>query len=355
MINFRYHVVSLVAVFLALAIGVVLGAGNSLIGQAVGHDPSAAQAAGRTTSGIIAWTPFGWPWSAPADAATGHPAAALLKLGATGTVVALLWVAWGRLLARAMETYADGAAVGTVRTGGLVDRLCPPTPTGAVMARSLHYWRRDPRHLTSLVSMLAVPLILTIALRDTPIGPFAAPVAMAAMAGPTLVNEVAQDHSAFWLHVSSGMSMRADRWGRIGALAVILVPLLLVVLVLDATVFAGPDGLRWAVPTTIAVLGVSCGLGALVGGRWPGMAPAPDANPFSTRSGGGFQVALTLYGVWLATALLAAPVAWLAIAGDARLASLLAVALAAGALVGGVRAGAAQLERRAPQILAGFR
>lgn len=45
MINFRYHVVSIIGIFIALAVGVVLGAGPLQRSINAGMNPSSSQAA----------------------------------------------------------------------------------------------------------------------------------------------------------------------------------------------------------------------------------------------------------------------------------------------------------------------
>ena len=61
MINFRYHVVSIIGIFIALAVGVVLGAGPLQRSINAGMNPSSSQAA--SAPGL----------SAPAAAAISAP------------------------------------------------------------------------------------------------------------------------------------------------------------------------------------------------------------------------------------------------------------------------------------------
>lgn len=333
-----------------LALGVALG--NSFISRAVGQDPNAVRRAAETAYTIVSWTPFGWSWAAPADVASGDTLVGLVKLALAAGLAGLLWVAWGRFLARALESIGEAETNADVETSRFVDRICPSNQVGAVAARCLRYWRRDPRYLTSLISVVIVPLMLTFALRDSPIGIMAAPIVLAAMFGPTLMTDLAYDNSAFWVHISTGVPMRADRWGRVMALAVIIVPVTVALVVATAIISGNYSALPTVVALTVALAGVSCGLACAAGAYWPGAAPPPGASPFAVKTGGGFMVMLVLFGCWLATAILCLPVILLVAFGWSALAIPVGVVLAIAVLVAGVRIGARQMERTQPELLA---
>lgn len=338
--------------------GLLLGAllmlfivGDQFLGRAAGKDPAALRTAAEHTRDILGWTPFGWAWAAPAEVAAGHTLSGMARLALAVLLTGALWWLWGTLLDRALVSIGEGETHNEVQASGLVDRLCPPTPTGAVAARCLRYWRRDPRYLTSLVSVVIVPVVFTFSLKDSAFGPMAAPVMLAAMIGPTLMTDLAYDNSAFWVHVSSGIPMRADRWGRVFAFGVLIVPLLVLLLLGSAIVSGHWDALAWGTALSVAVLGVSCGLACAAGAYYPGTAPPPGANPFAVKSGGGIAVVAVMLGCWLTTALLCLPVIVLILFGLSAIALPVGFLVAAVVLVAGVRMGAARMERTAPEIL----
>ncbi len=72
-----------------------------------------------------------------------------------------LALCWKLLLQRALVTPPYAGSVQAGRAGGLgCFGLFPATPTGAVAARSLSYWLRDPRYAGSLVVVPLLPVLL---------------------------------------------------------------------------------------------------------------------------------------------------------------------------------------------------
>ncbi|MBG6184587.1 hypothetical protein IWX65_002563 [Arthrobacter sp. CAN_A214] len=108
---------------------------------------------------ILAWTPLGALWAVPADVALGHPVQALLHfLIGVASIGVCAWL-WSVTLARALVTPAYNAVTKKGAGNlGWFGRL-PGTPAGAVAARALTYWMRDPRYSASL---LTVPLIAVV-------------------------------------------------------------------------------------------------------------------------------------------------------------------------------------------------
>ncbi|MFP5365615.1 MAG: transporter, partial [Actinomycetes bacterium] len=108
----------------------------------------------------VSWTPLGAPWSLAGDVAAGRPGAAALKLLISVAALAALAWSWKVLLERALVTppYAGSGK----RKGGRLGLLgvLPAVPAGAVMARSLTYWFRDPRYSGSLVVIPLLPVVL---------------------------------------------------------------------------------------------------------------------------------------------------------------------------------------------------
>ncbi|HEX2705405.1 MAG TPA: ABC transporter ATP-binding protein, partial [Candidatus Lustribacter sp.] len=87
-----------------------------------------------------------------------------LGLAASG-LVGLPALAWTRATAAMVENPRGVTAISAsekVAGLGMFGRL-PGTPVGAVAARSLTMWRRDPRYQVSALALLLVPLVLLVA------------------------------------------------------------------------------------------------------------------------------------------------------------------------------------------------
>jgi ABC-2 type transport system permease protein len=309
---------------------------------------------------VLGWTPLGLAWAAPADIVNGAIGSGLLRLALAVVILMVALLAWDFLLRGALENPRQ-TSNGHVRDTGLgwFGRL-PGTPTGAVAARSLTFWRRDPRYLTSVVLPVVMPLMVM--LPSLTGGDKGGILALAPFTGLLLGwcmhNDVAYDGTAFWGHVATGVSGRADRIGR-------LVPTAIVASVLlpgYATFSCAVTG-RWEVWP--AMLGI--GLGLLLTGfgaanvmsvSSPYPVPAPGTNPFSTPPG---SSALTIVMILVAGAGIVAvnlPVIALgigALLGHVWMGWLclgLAVVLGSAAFIFGTGRGAALYERRAPELLA---
>jgi len=176
---------------------------------------------------VLGWTPLGLAWSAPADIVDGAFAGGLLRLTLALVFLVLALMAWDALLRSALEN--PRATSGARASTGAASRdsglgwfsWLPATPTGAVAARSITSWRRDPRYMSSGALMLLLPLGLLV----SPLtgGSRAWSLAMAPAAGFLLGwsthNDIAYDGTAFWSHVATGLSGRADRIGRLAPTA----------------------------------------------------------------------------------------------------------------------------------------
>ncbi|GAB7191869.1 transporter [Kineococcus sp. NUM-3379] len=319
----------------------------------------------RTAAGVAGWTPLGFAWAAPADAAAGRWGSALLRTALAAATLALVLLAWSAALTRAEGRPAvGGRRAGDVRAGSgdrLLARL-PATPAVAVAARCLAYWRRDPRYLMAGASVLVLPLLLVVLPLGTgiPVGPvvtWAGPVTAFAL-GWALHDDVAYDHSAFWLHLSAGLSGRDDRLGRVLGAALWQVPLVLVVTLAGTAV-----GGRWdLLPALLGLAGAVYCAGLAVSSVSSALAPypvsAPGASPFATPRG---AAVATLVAQSITTALvtlLALPSAVLAVLAVTTgawlgwLGLLAALVLSPVWLRLGVRRGGALVDRRGPELLA---
>ncbi|MEO6144276.1 MAG: hypothetical protein ABIP19_09885, partial [Dermatophilaceae bacterium] len=172
---------------------------------------------------VLGWTPLGLAWAAPADIVDGAIWSGLLRLVLAVAFLFLALLAWDLLVRDVLENprpTSGGRSVTSAATRGSGlgwFRWLPATPTGAVAARSITSWRRDPRYRSSVVLMLLLPLGLLVAPLTG--GGSGWTLAMAPAAGFLLGwsthNDIAYDGTAFWGHVTAGVSGRADRIGRL--------------------------------------------------------------------------------------------------------------------------------------------
>ena len=312
----------------------------------------------RRVAGVVAWTPLGWAWAAPAEAAGGDwPAAGLL------TVLALAWagvllLTWERVLTAALRNPRSVSSESGVQRGlGLLGRL-PGTPMGAVAARAGTYWVRDPRFNVPAVMTTILPAGLLIpGLRGSDLALVAMPLVSAYLVGWGQHNDVGYDSTAFWMHVASGVDGLSDRLGRLFPSAVIAtacIPLYSVI---------GPlAGSPWRLlPATFGVatgvllngFAVACVTSAVK----QYAVPAPGENPFSSRPG---SVGVTL-GVQTvcgaavlalsAPALVLGALAWFGWQWAAWAALVVGPGLGVAVLVLGARLGADLFGRRQADLL----
>ncbi|WP_026555371.1 hypothetical protein [Arthrobacter sp. 35W] len=308
----------------------------------------------------LSWTPLGAAWSVPADLAGGHYGAAGLKfLIAVGTLAGLLWL-WKIFLARALVTPAHSG--GARKTAGNIGffRWFPATPTGAVAARSLTYWFRDPRYAAGLVISPLLPLVFVL------VGVQSGSMFMLLFAGAIatylmcwfISTDISYDNTAFALHVATGVSGAADRMGRALACAVIAVPLGIVYTVVGAALNDAWAYLPGTLGLTLALVGASLGLASVFSARFTYNVPAPGESPLKSKPGNSFSSVLVQMAGVTGVAVMVLPVAVLSIVGvlaqQAHLSWIaLAVALVLGTLflVLGIRWGGRIYDKRAPELL----
>ena len=311
-------------------------------------------------SDIVAWTPFGAIWAVPGDLATGHPGvAALHALVGIATLLAATGI-WRWALDRALERPAASVSAARSQRGLGWFAVFSATPTGAVAARSLTYWARDPRYAQSLISVPLVPAIIffyTGASGDLSGLLFVGPI-VAVLLGMSIYTDVSYDNTAFSLHLQTAVSGRADRWGRVIAVSTFAVPTTIVLTVASVWISDSGDRLVGMLGISLGLLVTGLALSSLVSGRFAFSVPAPGENPFKARPGGGFTLMLSMFASWTALTVLALPEMVIAIVGFATFnealgwASLaVALLLSSILLITGVRVGGRMLDNRGPELL----
>ncbi|MBP2416524.1 hypothetical protein ACFFOM_07285 [Microlunatus capsulatus] len=347
-------------VLLAL-VGAALAVGGNLLGGLAQAGPERLRALLATAAQVAGWTPFGWAWALPADVARGAWVPALVHLVLAVALVAGLWKAWEHFLAaRLVEPVEGGGEAARAGHSGWVDRLYPATPAGAVAARTLRYWRRDPRYVAGIAGFLIAPVVLiaTSLLNPggSPLVAVFAPSLLALLVGASVAQDLSYDGSALWAHVTTGMPGTADRWGRVLSTLTIFLPLLVVMLVAAVALTGRWDLLGPVLGLTAAFLLGSLGVGAFVGGLWQWPAPPPGANPFQKGSSGGLPAFLSFGVTTLGTLVVGLPTAALVVGSLFRpwvgwLSVPVGLATGALVLVLGVGRGGRLLERRWPEVL----
>ena len=277
-------------------------------------------------------------------------------------LVAGLWWGWAYALDRRLTSPVEQPGDSRpVKESGWVDRIFPETPAGGVAARTLRYWRRDPRYLAGVAGFLVGPVILIVLQLINPMAnglvAVFAPTLVGLLVGLSLAQDLSYDGSALWLHVGSGLRGADDRAGRAWSALVIFLPMI-VILLLVSLVITG----SWALAAPAAALALGSafaglGVGSVVGALWQWPAPPPGANPFAEQQPGRAAVAAQRHGHHPSRTLLVS----LPTLGPGRLVDLhplggrlaLVVGLASGLVVFkvGIGWGGRLLERRWPEAL----
>lgn len=314
-----------------------------------------------TLEAVLGWTPLGAAWAVPADAANGAWVSAVLKLLIAAATAGLLWLAWKGLVALMLVTPGRAEQVREHKGLGWFGRT-PTTPAGAIAARSLTYWSRDPRYYAQLIPVPAVSVlaVAVFAFVGVPIEYTALlPVPVICLfVGWVVHNDVAYDNTAVWLHVVAGRLGVADRIGRMIPVVLIAIPLIGIGSFLSV-VFAGDLGALPAVlGTSTCLVLVGLGLGSLFSARFPYPATRPGDSAFSQPQATGATSVLSQVFSFVGTIALSTPaivLAVLGVFGDPEYfwwSFWVGIGVGVVVLVAGVAAGAAAFNRRGPEILA---
>jgi ABC-2 type transport system permease protein len=307
----------------------------------------------------LSWTPFGVIWGVPAELAAGHYGLAAVKFLLGIAVLGAAAFVWRRGLAIELVT-PPHSATRTAALGklGFFARM-PATPAGAVAARSLTYWLRDPRYLRQLVSLIVAPtlMIFYAVIFDSldylnAIGPIVALVLSLA-----IFSDVSYDSTAFAAHLASGLRGVDDRLGRVWAISIFAVPVVLLVNVVSVWISGSWTLLPSVSGLSIGLLLSGFGLSSITSATVVVPVPAPGDSPFTAPPGAGFSNVATTFATWGILLLLVLPeivlVAIGAITGQAIWGWLtLLVGLGLGALFlrSGVRRGGARLDARGADL-----
>ncbi len=309
----------------------------------------------------LAWTPAGAAWSLGGELAAGDYGAAALKFAIALATLAGLALCWMALLRRALVTPPfEGSA--KKRTGGLgLFALFPATPTGAVAARALTYWLRDPRYAGALVVVPLLPVLLIFQGSQTGsygVLAFIGPLTAFLLAW-SISSDVSYDSTAFALHVSTGVRGVQDRLGRAIACLVFALPVAVAFSVFPFLLSGDWALLPGVLGLSLGVLFSGMGLSSVVSARYTVAVPLPGDSPFKKPPGNVGQTMAVQFGGMAVLLLLVAPEAALvvvqlvtgsAVPGWINL--VLGPVLGLALFAAGVRLGGKWLDARAPELLA---
>ena len=318
----------------------------------------------RAIPEVLAQTPFGMLWAAPGYASVriDDPTRGWNIVGLSALLVTVLVVAWIAMLGAQLRPTRRLAGPRRTRVPGWFARV-PATPAGAIAARALSYWARDPRYRAVYA---VLPLVLGVTLLALAIGgvPFSTavlvplPVMTFLLAWSTMHNDVAYDHTAVWQHLAAQTRGAHDRTGR--SVPVLLLGAALLAVGIPLTVW-GHGALDIAPALTgvcAALLLGGVGVGNLFSARHPYAAPHPGDPAWQAPQAATSQGAMTQGASALCVLLVTAPA--LVLAGVWWVSGGVWgwAALAAGALCGivmhavGIRAGGRSFDARGPELLA---
>lgn len=347
--RFREVVGLLVVVVVGLALALGRGVSVSVDGSSLDG-----------VADVLAWTPVGAAWGVPYAVAAGQPLVAVARLLLALLTLVALVALWRWALERTLTGSGTSASTRRMSGLGLFGRF-GWTPTGAVAARCLTYWRRDPRYIGSLVVLPLFPVFLGIwaNVGDQTwwalllLGPLTA-----FSMGWAISADVSYDSTAFWLHVVTGVPGRADRLGRVIAVSVIAVPLSVVYLVGSVWYLDRWDTLPAAAGVTLGTYLTALGVSSVVSARFVYPVPKHGESAFATPQGSTMATMLVQTGGAAVLAALSLPHVVLGIAalvtGSTALGwATLAVGTALGTalLVTGVRIGSRVYDTRSAGLM----
>jgi ABC-2 type transport system permease protein len=309
----------------------------------------------------VSWTPLGAPWAVGGDLASGDVLAAGLKVLVSLATLLGLFACWNALLRRALVTppYSGGSG----KRGGKLGLfgLLPATPTGAVAARALTYWIRDPRYAAALIVVPLLPVIFLF--QSGQAGSYSMLVILGPLAAFVLAwsisADVSYDNTAFALHLATGVRGIDDRLGRALACLAFALPVVLVFAVGPFFLMGDWAWLPNLLGLSLAILFTGLGLSSVVSARYTSSVPLPGDSPFKKPPGNVAQTLAVQCGGMAVLFVLVLPelvlVAVQAVTGNPVWGW---INLALGAVLGfvlfvaGIRTGGRWLDRRGPELFA---
>ena len=310
---------------------------------------------------VLAWTPVGALFAVPMDLAEGRVLTALVRALIGAVTIVVVWLWWRRSIDVSLTSALTGdTSSGDTKVSPLVPRFVAPSAFGAVMGKSLRYWRRDTRYLAALgiypviiVFFVAMGLMLP---ESRPMM-LAMTILMCGMSGISLSNEVGFDGPSGWVNIVTGLPSRANLAGRIAAQAVLMVPGVLAATIAIPLLYGMAELMPMTVMVSLGAMACGWGISMVVGVLLPYPSSPPGTNPMKDKSASSSNamIAMTVAMVGVFVPLIPAIGIgiWGAVSGSLPLTLLAGVlALVAGAIVFlvGLRIAVVRLDARYPDV-----
>lgn len=310
---------------------------------------------------VLTWTPLGALFSVPMDLAEGRVLTALLRALIGAATIVLVWLWWRRSIDLSMTSALTGdASSGQAKVSPLVPRFVPAGPFGAVMGKSLRYWRRDTRYLAAL-GIYPVVIVFFVAMGF--MVPEARPmmlgmaVFMCAMTGLSTSNEIGFDGPSGWVNIVAGAPARANLLGRIAAMAVLMIPAVVVITVALPLLYGLPELIPMTLLGSLGAMISGWGTSMVVGVLLPYPSSPPGTNPMKDKSASSsnamLSMAISMVTVFVPMLPPLGLGIWGAIAGNLALitgAGVLAIVIGVAVLLIGLRIATVRLDARYPDI-----
>lgn len=310
---------------------------------------------------VLAWTPVGALFAVPMDLAEGRVLTALTRALIGAVTIVVVWLWWRRSIDVSLTSALTGdTSSGDTKVSPLVPRFVAPSAFGAVMGKSLRYWRRDTRYLAALgiypviiVFFVAMGLMLP---ESRPMM-LAMTILMCGMSGISLSNEVGFDGPSGWVNIVTGLPSRANLAGRIAAQAVLMVPGVVVATIAIPLLYGMAELMPMTVMVSLGAMACGWGISMVVGVLLPYPSSPPGTNPMKDKSASSSNamIAMTvaMLGVFVPLIPAIGVGIWGAVVGSLALTLLAGVlALIAGAVVFlvGLRIAVVRLDARYPDV-----
>ena len=293
---------------------------------------------------VALWTPFGAPFGVVASLVEGAWVAALVRAAVSVITAYVGWRAWVKVLGPVMSGYANKVSadaqraidegrhlvddsievaertqrVAQSRSAGLrsVDwftRLGLGHRSASLAARTLRYWIVDPRLNMNCVLAVIFP-IMGILMGRIDLGAqtvvftgvflYLVPITLGLSTGALMQ----YDSTGAWIVISSGMSGREERRGRLIGTLPALLPQVLGYLIHDVAVGASVQDFLFHQVMGVVFFAGAAATTLIVNARWVYPVQPPGTSPLSTKGTGSFLMTMLMQLVGFAgTALLQVP------------------------------------------------
>lgn len=320
------------------------------------------------------YLPTAWAGAAPAQAASGnYLLASAFTVSSVLLVGGLYWL-WQRSLNKAMTANVTTNDKGAGKNSELSKVFAAqesfakfmPSPAATVCARSLRYLVRDFRLLLSFVTCIFMIVLFMVVFigqahrSGSVVMVYFAALMISITMGLTVSDDLATDSTAIHTSLLSGISGLHERLGRLVAMVIWQLPLVLVVSLIAPLLADQAKHLPVLLGLNLAVWGVVVGVAQVLAVVFPYQTNPPEASPFSAKGSGAdaLLASLAQMGSMLASMLLVTPTIALSVycivSENFQLAWLcvvLGVVNAVVVMVVGVRLGGKLLDRRWARLL----